>query len=154
MSYARQARGILAVALCTSETCQELCALCPVSPLRFITLSPPAYESIPTHSASLMSQIPSTATTSSTNFETIFTAALKSYSKKTKKKIASHPLATQLQSCDSSDAILTVLRAQVQANDQAQTADERWTKWLDPTVNVVSAFSQVLNVAGQVITLR
>ena len=98
-----------------------------------------------------MSQIPPTAT-SSTNFETIFTAALESYNKKTKKDIASHPLAAQLQSCDSSDAILAVLRAQVRANDKAQSADERWTKWLDPTVNVVSAFSPVLNVAGQVNT--
>jgi ABC-type phosphate transport system substrate-binding protein len=99
-----------------------------------------------------MSQIPPTATTSSTNFETIFTAALEAYKKKTKKDITSHPLATQLQSCDSSTAILTVLQAQVQINDQAQSADEKWTKWLDPTVNVVSAFSAVLNVAGPVIT--
>ena len=100
-----------------------------------------------------MSQIPSTAT-SSTNFETIFTAALEAYNKKAKKDIASHPLATQIQSCNSSSAILAVLRAQVLANDQAQSADEKWTKWLDPTVNVVSAFSPVLNVAGQVITSR
>ena len=102
-----------------------------------------------------MSQISHTVTlaaTSSTTFETIFTAALESYNKKTKTDIASHPLATQLQSCNSSSAILAVLRAQVQANDQAQRADEKWTKWLDPTVNVVSAFSPVLNIAGQVIT--
>jgi hypothetical protein len=100
-----------------------------------------------------MSQIPPIAT-SSMNFETIFTAALESYNKKTKKDIASHPLATELRSCDSSSAILTVLRAQVQANDKAQSADEKWTKWLDPFVNVVSAFSAVLNVAGPVITRR
>jgi uncharacterized protein len=98
-----------------------------------------------------MSQIPSTAS-SSTTFETIFIAALESYNRKTKRDIASHPLAAQLQSCDSSSAILAVLRAQVQANDKAQSADEKWTKWLDPTVNVVSAFSAVLNVAGPVIT--
>ena len=109
--------------------------------------------SIQAHLIITMSQIPSTAT-SSTNFETIFTAALEAYNKKTKKDIASHPLATQLQSCNSSSAILAVLRAQVQVNDQAQSADEKWTKWLDPTVNVVSAFSPVLNVAGQVITSR
>ncbi|KAN0129916.1 Ankyrin repeat-containing domain protein [Lactarius tabidus] len=96
-----------------------------------------------------MSQIPPTGT-SSPNFETIFAAALEAYKKKTKKDIASHPLATQLQSCDSSSAILTVLRAQVQANDQAQSADEKWTAWLYPTVDVVSAFSAVLNVAGPV----
>jgi hypothetical protein len=98
-----------------------------------------------------MSQIPLTST-SSPNFETIYTAALEVYKKKTKKDIASHPLAAELQSCDSSSAILAVLRAQVQANEQAQIADEKWTKWLDPTVNVVSAFSSVLNVAGPVIT--
>ena len=100
-----------------------------------------------------MSQIPPTAP-SSTHFETIFTAVLESYNKKTKKDIASHPLAAQLQSCNSSSAILAVLRAQVQANDQAQSVDEKWTKWLNPTVNVVSAFSPVLNIAAQVITIR
>ena len=100
-----------------------------------------------------MSQVPLTATYSP-NFDTIYTAALDAYKKKTKKDIASHPLAAQLQSCDSPNAILAVLRAQVQANDEAQSADEKWTKWLDPTVNVVSAFSAVLNAAGPVITSR
>ncbi|KAI9461937.1 hypothetical protein BJY52DRAFT_1222141 [Lactarius psammicola] len=90
-----------------------------------------------------MSQVPSTPT-SSANFETIFTAALKEYKKQTKKDIASHPLATQLQSCGSPTAILAVLRAQVQAFDQCQSADEKLTKWLDPTVNVLYAFSAVL----------
>ena len=113
---------------------------------------PSASESIQTHPVITMSQILPTASTSSTTFVTIFTAALKSYKKKTKKDIASHPLAAQLQSCNSSSAILAVLRSQVRANDQAQTADEKWTKWLDPTVNVVSAFSPVLDIAGQVIT--
>ena len=97
-----------------------------------------------------MSQSPST--TSSSDFETIFTTALEAYKKKTKKDITSHPLATELQSCDSSSAILTVLRAQVQTNDQARIAYEKWTKWLDPTVNVVSTFSAILDVAGPVIT--
>ncbi|KAI9432791.1 hypothetical protein H4582DRAFT_1092223 [Lactarius indigo] len=92
-----------------------------------------------------MSQIPLTVTaTSSTNFETIFGAALEAYNNQTKKDIASHPLAIQLQSCDSPTAILAILRAQVQAFDQSQSADERWTKWLDPTVNVLYAFSATL----------
>jgi hypothetical protein len=84
-----------------------------------------------------MPQVPSTATScTSTDFETIFRAALDAYKDQTKKDIASHPLAAQLQSCDSSSAILAVLRAQVQTVDQSQSADEKWTKWLDPTVNV------------------
>ncbi len=99
-----------------------------------------------------MSQVPSTAT-SSTNFETIFTAALEAYKRQTKRDIASHPLAAQLESCDSPDAILAVLRAQVQAFDQSQSADEKLIKWLDPTVNVLYAFSATLgNGVGLVIT--
>ena len=92
-----------------------------------------------------MSQVPPTSTTiPSTNFETVFTAALKAYNKQTKKDIASHPLAVQLQSYDSPNAILTVLRAQVQTLDLSQSVDEKWAKWLDPTVNVLSAFSASL----------
>ena len=90
-----------------------------------------------------MAQVPSTSTLS-TNFENIFFDALKAYKKQTKKDIASHPLATQLKSCDSSGAIIAILRTQVQSFDQSQGADERWTKWLDPTINVLFAFSVTL----------
>ncbi|KAN0127640.1 hypothetical protein V8E53_014532, partial [Lactarius tabidus] len=78
------------------------------------------------------------------NFDTIFSAALKAYEKRTKKDIASHHLAAQLKSCDSSSAIIAILRTQVQNFDRSQGADERWTKWLDPTVNVLFAFSVTL----------
>ncbi|KAH9015867.1 hypothetical protein EDB85DRAFT_787433 [Lactarius pseudohatsudake] len=95
-----------------------------------------------------MSQVPSTST-SSTNFEAIFRAALEAYKNQTKRDIASHPLAAQLQSCDSPSTILAVLRTQVQTFDRSQTAGERWSKWLDPTVNVLYAFSVTLgNGAG------
>ncbi|KAF8259323.1 hypothetical protein EI94DRAFT_1707205 [Lactarius quietus] len=98
-----------------------------------------------------MSQVPSTST-SSTTFETIFTAALKEYAKKTKKDIASHPLASQLKSCESPNAILAVLQTQVQTFDQSESANERWTKLLDPTVNVLYAFSGFLsNVTGPIL---
>lgn len=98
-----------------------------------------------------MSQVPPTST-SSTSFETIFTAALKEYKKQTKRDIASHPLATRLQSCDSPHAILAMLRDQVQRFDQSQSVDEKWMKWLDPTVNVLFAFSATLgNGIGLVI---
>ena len=90
-----------------------------------------------------MSQVPSTAT-SSTDFETIFKAALEAYKQQTKTDISSHPLAIELQPCDSPSAILSVLRAQVQVFDQSQSAGEKLTKWLDPTVNVLYAFSAAL----------
>jgi hypothetical protein len=99
-----------------------------------------------------MSQDTSTTTSSpGTNFEIIFTTALDAYNKQTKKDITSHPLAVQLQSCDSPSAILAVLRAQVKVFDESQIADEKLTKWLDPTVNVLYAFSTTLgNGAGLV----
>ena len=101
-----------------------------------------------------MSQVPSSATSStSTNFETIFTTALEAYKRQTKKDIASHPLAAQLKSCDSPGDILAVLRAQVQTSDKSQSADEKLTKWLDPTVNVLYTFSVILgDVVGMVST--
>jgi len=91
-----------------------------------------------------MSQVTTPISTSSTNFETIFTTALNAYKKHTKQDITSHPLAAQLQSCDSPSAILAVLRAQVQVFDQGRSSDEKLTKWLDPTVNVLYAFAATI----------
>ena len=61
-----------------------------------------------------------------------------------KKDIASHPLAAQLQSCDSPNAILSALQAQVQVFDQSRSADETLTRWLNPTVIVLYTSSATL----------
>ena len=93
-----------------------------------------------------MSQTASTASSSSSssNFQSVFNAALEAYDKITKSKLLSHPLATQLQSCDTPAAILSVLRDLVQQFDQSRSGDERLRNWLDPTVNVLFAFSATL----------
>ena len=85
--------------------------------------------------------------TSSTNFEAVIAAALEEYKRKTMTDIASQPLAAELKSCESPSAILAILRAQVQTSDKSQSPDEKLTKWLDPTVNVLYAFSAVLGDA-------
>ncbi|KAH9016751.1 hypothetical protein EDB84DRAFT_711918 [Lactarius hengduanensis] len=90
-----------------------------------------------------MSQSPP-ATVSSSNFDSIFRTAFNAYKKRTGHDITSHPLAAQLKTCDSPDAILAVLRAQVEEFDQSRRDDERLTKWLNPTVNVLYAFSATL----------
>ncbi|KAH9013104.1 hypothetical protein EDB85DRAFT_2296414 [Lactarius pseudohatsudake] len=92
----------------------------------------------------IMSQIPTTAVTS-LRFQVIFQVALKSYQKRTKNDLIAHPLASQLQLCDSTSALLAVLRNQVQEFDQACSGDDRLTKWLIPTVNVLYAFSAVVS---------
>ncbi|KAH9046347.1 hypothetical protein EDB83DRAFT_2317680 [Lactarius deliciosus] len=89
------------------------------------------------------SKTPAT-TPSTSNFKVIFEKALKEYNKKTKQDLTAHPLATRLQACDSPAAILTILQEQVDQFKQSRSADERLHKWLDPTINVLYAFSQTL----------
>ena len=100
-----------------------------------------------------MSTAPSTSTSQS-NFVSIFNAALESYKRKTKKDLASHPLLPSLQSWDSPEAVLTVLREQVPAFGQSQNRDDRLTKWVTPTVNVLCSFSETIGQgAGLVSTM-
>src|SRR6266566_3880692 len=91
-----------------------------------------------------MSNSHTTTTTSSTNFQLIFNNALKTYEKRTKNDLLAHPLAAELQNCNSPSAILDVLHQQVQGLDQLQSSDDRWTKWLGPTVNVLHTLSETL----------
>ncbi|KAH9024225.1 hypothetical protein EDB85DRAFT_1894446 [Lactarius pseudohatsudake] len=83
-------------------------------------------------------------TASSSNFRTIFIAALKAYEKNTKTDLLTHPLATQLQSCNSSSDVLAVLRDRVNEFDQSRSHDERLSSWLNPTINVLYAFTATL----------
>ena len=92
-------------------------------------------------------------TASSSNFQLIINNALDMYKKRTKNDLLAHPLAPQLQVCDSPGAILAVLQQQVQGLDQSRT-DDRWTKWLDPTVNVLFAFSSTLGAGVGLVCLR
>jgi len=85
----------------------------------------------------IMSSIPSSST-SRLNVDSIFNTALQAYKEKTGQDITAHPLANELQSCRSPDAILAVLRTQVPSFDQSQSSDGRW---LIPTVNALYAFS-------------
>jgi hypothetical protein len=94
---------------------------------------------------------PSTST-SSPNVQTIFAGALKQYKKQTKKDIAAHSLAAQIESCDSPNAVLTVLQTQVQTFDPSPGANERFTTLLAPTITVLYTFSGfVRNISGPVI---
>src|SRR6266702_4436819 len=99
-----------------------------------------------------MSQ-PPTTTTSTSNFRTIFVAALKAYEKRTKTDLLTHPLATQLQSCNSSSDVLAVLHDKVNEFDQSRSHNERLSSWLNPTINVLYAFSATLGVGIGLVSL-
>lgn len=92
-----------------------------------------------------MSQVaPTPSTTSSSDFQSIFNAAVERYEIKTKSKLLTHPLAAQFQSCGSPAAILSLLQGLVRQFDQSRSSDERLSRWLNPTVNVLFAFSATL----------
>ncbi|KAH9016666.1 hypothetical protein EDB83DRAFT_227963 [Lactarius deliciosus] len=90
-----------------------------------------------------MSQTLPTASSSS-NFQAIFCASLDTFKKKTKKDLLAHPLMVQLQTCNTPTDILAVLRTQVQQFEQSTSGDDKLTKWLSPTVNVLYALSAAL----------
>ncbi|KAH8979464.1 hypothetical protein EDB86DRAFT_2985268 [Lactarius hatsudake] len=90
------------------------------------------------------STCPVTAISPASNFQLIFSTALKAYEKRTKTDLLVHPLASQLQACSSPGSILALLRDQADDLAQARRSDERLTKWLNPTVNVLLAFSATL----------
>ncbi len=102
------------------------------------TYYPPSTPHIP-----LMSHSQSTSA-SSTHFQLIFNNALKAYKKRTKKDLLKHPLADQLEACDSPSSILEVLQQQVQELNESQRGNGKFIKWLDPTVKVLHAFSDTV----------
>jgi hypothetical protein len=71
----------------------------------------------------------------------MFNVALEAYKKRTKIDLLTHPLADRLKACDSASSILTVLQEQIQGFNQSQLSNG---KWLDPTVNLLFAFSETL----------
>ena len=97
---------------------------------------------------------PVTAISSASNFQSIFSTALKAYERRTKTDILAHPLASQLQACTSPGSILAVLQGQANDLAQAQGGDERLTKWLNPTVNVLLAFSNTLGSGISLVRLK
>ena len=101
-----------------------------------------------------MSHAHPTASSSSnqiSNFQLIINNALDGYKKRTKKDLLAHPLVTELQSCNTPSAILSVLQQQVQ---ESRRGDDRWTRWLDPTVNVLFTLSKTLGEGVGLVCVR
>jgi hypothetical protein len=118
-----------------------VCALCPANTILIFRST----SSVPPPSPTLIMSQTTSTTEASSRFQAIFQTSLKSYQKQTKSDLLAHPLVSQLQSCDSTAAIVGMLQGQVQELDKSRSGDERLTKWLNPTVNVLSAFSATVS---------
>jgi hypothetical protein len=94
------------------------------------------------------------AASSSSKFQLIINNSLKAYEKRTRNDLLAHPLAVQLQACNSPADILAILQQQVQGLDQSRSSNGRWTKWLDPTVSVLYALSETLGEGVALVSLK
>jgi hypothetical protein len=88
-----------------------------------------------------MSSSPQTSTLPS-NFKPILDAALSDYKGKTGRELLDHPLATELQRCDTVDAVLAILQDQARAFQQFKDGDQGLMKCIGPLVQVLFAFPE------------
>ncbi|KAH9992134.1 hypothetical protein BJV77DRAFT_453970 [Russula vinacea] len=78
---------------------------------------------------------------SRSNYQSIFDSALEAYKRKTGKDLTKDPLLRSIETCQSPDAVVTILRAQILGPGRSHNISDKLTTWLDPTVNVINAFS-------------
>jgi ribosomal protein S8 len=103
-----------------------------------------------------MSRAPiTTPESSSSNFQSIFNAALKDYEKKTKNDLLAHQLTTELKSCQSATAILAVLNKQCHLQEfiRSDTDGDGSKQWLNATLTVLCAFSDALGEGVSLVIL-
>jgi hypothetical protein len=91
----------------------------------------------------------------SSNFKSILDAglnrALSEYEKKTGKPLFDNELATKLQQCDSADAIKAIFEGQAEAFEKFRDGDKRLMEWINPVVDVLSAFSDTIGATAGIV---
>jgi hypothetical protein len=93
---------------------------------------------------------------SNSNYQHIFSVAIESYKKRTGKDLTSNPLLPKLETCNSPDAIIALLREQIPGFDQSRSDNdsEKLSNWLNPTVNVIATFSGTISDSFGLVGLR
>ena len=89
-------------------------------------------------------------------YQQIFSVALDSYEKRTGNDLRSNPLLPRLETCHSSDAVIALLREQIPGFDQSRSNNdsEKLSNWLNPTVNVIVAFSGTIGKSVGLVGFR
>jgi hypothetical protein len=88
------------------------------------------------------------------NYQAIFDSALEVYKKKTGKDLTSHPLLRSFETCHSPDAVLAVLHAQTFGPGKPQSSGDKLLAWLNPTINVLNAFSATIGGGVSLVSLK
>ncbi|KAH8977018.1 hypothetical protein EDB86DRAFT_1352564 [Lactarius hatsudake] len=90
--------------------------------------------------------MPSSSQTSvsSSQFESIISAALNEFKEKTGKTLLDDWLAKELQSCDSVDAVMDIIQGQAKAFDKFKNGGSKLMKWIHSSVHVLYTISAAL----------
>jgi len=107
-----------------------------------------AYHPRASHIPTMSQNLPQTSP--SANYHVIIDNALEAYKKITGNDLSSDPLLRKLESCNSPDTVLDVLREQIPAFDQSGS---RLTRWVKPTINVLYTFSSTIGDAVGLVSM-
>ena len=93
---------------------------------------------------------------SSSNFQILFDAALRDYKDKTGNCLTDHPIAKQLETCESINSITAVLQEQSRRFHEFRESDGRLMKALNSSVEVlcVPSINSALNEAIGLVVSR
>jgi len=94
----------------------------------------------------------SSAASSSSNFESIFDAALSEYAKQTGIDLTTHPSVQTLQDCSSADAILDVLGDKAKQFQAYRDGNRKLINCLKPVVQVLHTVSGILGEAAAMVS--
>ncbi|KAH9056836.1 hypothetical protein EDB87DRAFT_1165885 [Lactarius vividus] len=81
---------------------------------------------------------------SSSQFESIISAALNEFKKKTGKSLLDDQLAKELQSCNSVEAVMVIIQGQAEAFDKFRNGGGKLLKWISSSVHVLYTISATL----------
>jgi hypothetical protein len=91
------------------------------------------------------------STSSSSDFESIFDAALSDYAKQTSIDLARHPFAQTLQNCPSADAIFDLLQDRAKQFQAYRDGNRKLIDFLKPVVQFFHAISGILGGAASLV---
>ena len=97
------------------------------------------------------STVGQTRNSPSSDFNSILDGALSQYKKKTGEGLLEHRLAAEVNRCDSIGAISAILQSQARELQQFRDGDQRVMKWIYPTVDVLSTFSETLGGVASIV---
>src|SRR5712691_2777081 len=93
----------------------------------------------------------STASSSSSNFQSIFDVALSDYAKQTSINLPTHPFTHSLQNCDSPERILDLLEDKAKQFQAYRDGNRKLINCLKPVVQILHTVSSILGEASTVV---